>query len=455
MVPAIRSPKALLAFLGKLPAIRLIIPLGCGGGKKQIFTDLKKLKVIARQNAFRSIPGNDSIRQARLPRLVPRKRISDIGHSPSEISRTAESRAKRLFSHQLRLKLAGRKPSRPSPAPKPRTKLDAVFLQQVKKLNVHHALATQNYIARVRLDEAGNMVEERTRKAAEHDARAKALRAKSKLQAAASKSNQESSTSSNLRPKSLSKVSCGTNYVGQRELHKEKGALDEHLARISAGKIQPRRPFPGFRREGTFFEKVDTYKAQVYDEMMRQQLKIDEDARAEAARIVALAEEEERQRREREEQRIHAQIRVAWRERMEREMALGEELKAAEEDIGVERPQVRRTSLLSPLLMLRVNTCGKAIEFVGRLSKGASYRARQHFPAAVRFFVLNHRRPDYKKRLPRERIHRELLVYHPDKFNARILPFIKEDQRLLASSTASRVTVILHDLLAVVTAAGG
>ncbi|KAE9399347.1 hypothetical protein BT96DRAFT_820678 [Gymnopus androsaceus JB14] len=65
----------------------------------------------------------------------------------------------------------------------------------------------------------------------------------------------------------------------------------------------------------------------------------------------------------------------------------------------------------------------------------------------IRHFLLSTRRPGNHAKNAKERLRRELLLFHPDKFNARVLPYVEEVNWAQAVEGAVRVTVILHSLL--------
>ncbi|KAJ4473880.1 hypothetical protein J3R30DRAFT_3296461 [Lentinula aciculospora] len=65
----------------------------------------------------------------------------------------------------------------------------------------------------------------------------------------------------------------------------------------------------------------------------------------------------------------------------------------------------------------------------------------------ISYFVLSTKRPGYERKHAKERLRHELLHYHPDKFVARVLPYVMEEERENVVAGASRVTSVLYDLL--------
>ncbi|KAL4073633.1 hypothetical protein J3A83DRAFT_4090902 [Scleroderma citrinum] len=66
----------------------------------------------------------------------------------------------------------------------------------------------------------------------------------------------------------------------------------------------------------------------------------------------------------------------------------------------------------------------------------------------VRAFVLHALRPLALEKSAKDRVKAEVLRFHPDKFNAQVLPKVREDQRDLAQGLAGAIVRTLTTLLA-------
>ncbi|KIK70074.1 hypothetical protein GYMLUDRAFT_67335 [Collybiopsis luxurians FD-317 M1] len=525
MLPIFKPPTFPELF-SKLPALRAILPWGAGlGGKrKQTTTSVKKQKSIALLRSHRGIPRQPTVR---MPPLMPRKRASDLGRSPSEIyRRAAELRAKRA-NNRNKKPLAPKPTTAPPQVPprtytppnaetsfnfeqgtlkdkfnyafkktrgtsRPRIQAEKIFFHEMNKLNFRHALLTENFENLVRLDEAAKLAGEREKEAAEHDARAKELREKLKQQAtpeAAWKLNKgpppvmpNSRPPRYSAPKSLAAVSPSTRILAADQVLKDAAVWQAHRARINAGEIPPDTPFPNLRRGGSLYEQLDAGKdpiwPQVREERMREARRGWEERHQEekvCAEEMAHAEEKARAEDhaqahlQKREQELQEQIRRAWYQRMNRESALAKEVKAAEEE---DAPGPFATPAIDQPAFVRWDRYRRAwAALKGEIDEEIPaplvlsqlpwpqfndiFSLDDFNPEAIKIFLLNHRRPGFKAVRVKQRLRHELLLYHPDKFNVRVLPHVAEDQREIVSAAATLVTIILQDLIRFVVARGG
>ncbi|KAH7882462.1 hypothetical protein F5I97DRAFT_1816957 [Phlebopus sp. FC_14] len=67
---------------------------------------------------------------------------------------------------------------------------------------------------------------------------------------------------------------------------------------------------------------------------------------------------------------------------------------------------------------------------------------------AVQAFIFHPHHPSAVVQSRRERVRVEVLRFHPDKFNTRILPKVKESQRAIAREVAGAVARILTRIMA-------
>ncbi|KAE9392077.1 hypothetical protein BT96DRAFT_783926, partial [Gymnopus androsaceus JB14] len=67
--------------------------------------------------------------------------------------------------------------------------------------------------------------------------------------------------------------------------------------------------------------------------------------------------------------------------------------------------------------------------------------------ANIGYFLLSPRRPGYVSKHAKDRLRQTILLYHPDKFNSRVLPYVMKEEREMVAAGASEVTAILNSLL--------
>ncbi|GAW08142.1 hypothetical protein LENED_010188 [Lentinula edodes] len=291
-------------------------------------------------------------------------------------------------------------------------------------------------------------------------------------------------------------------WARQEEILQEHRARRAHQDRIAAGEIPPNTPLPQpLRPQWSLWEKARIGLDKVYQEVaeerkMREKKEREqrearrkqeeEAARAAWAQQAQARAEEERRRKYTAEQQEQARMKAEWEDKIRRETALAEELKKAEEDKARRRAQAAREtgtagiqrSASIPFIPPQTDDPElfhwemydrrwaairrEGVEFVP-----FPLRFDQlpwpvfHFkPTSVitiddlseddiRFFVLNTKRPGYEGKEAKERLRAELLRYHPDKFGARVLPYVLEvnEEREKVMEGAKRVTEVLYQLL--------
>ncbi|KAF9071840.1 hypothetical protein BDP27DRAFT_461189 [Rhodocollybia butyracea] len=511
MFPSLEQPLQVAGIRLNYSFIRSHLPWG----KKKTNTSVKKEKSITRQRSDHRLNRDPSERELRCPPRFPRKRIGEIHRqSSSFVRRAAELRAQRVSVHKsfhkkepaLQKKKPVRQPCRrpyryycgpkikpetpqdkidfaykeaQQKLPKPHTFEDTIFVQQMRELKIRNRILTENFNHRVVLDELEKTAGERLKQQAEHDSRAEQLRAKLQRQF------QELDRTWTLdrppldfgstpkrqprysKPRTLAEVSPTRTLEQQARVVQQEAAQRVHQARIDRGELPPDAPMP-VKDTWSRWEEDRAGMENAYAEVLS------------ARRREAAARAEERLSHE---QRRLAQIRAAWHERMERETALTEALKVAQEakarDAAREQtrraaaaPKVNPTPAAAPKIPAPKQYAWELYESKWAVLNGGT--GADEVEAAIPFlqmpwpqflpvnslddfnaddissFLLCTTRPGYQTQFAKQRLRQTLLLYHPDKFNPRVLPYVREEDRVLVAAGASRVTVIIHKLLQVV-----
>lgn len=437
----------------------------------------KAIKSLARYRSNRPIARTPSRPVVRLPPLTPRKRVGSVSRQTSSVRlRAAALRAKRFKAHKMK------RPSQRTPPPKtyripdaqfchkfrpetaqdklnaaheharrhiprPHTFDDAVFIQEMAKLNVRHSFVTENFKYRVMLDENEKMIGERMKQQAEHDARARVLRAQLKQQ---------------QLPAVITFPRPSSSPLSNSAMDPGKIPLITHL------------PVQG---NWSLWDKVTIGLDKVAADLQEERRRKEEVARA---REAAGRAEQARIKRQTAEQQEQERIRRAWMERIIRETELEEQMKVAED----EEETRRKATVASPLTSAprfgppqTVISAEYLWELYERRWAAIKQESMEGVPLLtfdmipwpqirdayavtdlavddISIFLLSTCRPGNQAKTAKERLRRELLLFHPDKFNTRVLRYVAPENRALVIEGAVRVTVILHGLLQDILARG-
>ncbi|KAJ3996742.1 hypothetical protein F5050DRAFT_49802 [Lentinula boryana] len=536
----INLPLTIHGLYAKVPRIISFLPWKRPVSSLKKAKSLRLAQQWSGSQRIRNLTRDPSIPRRGLPQLTPRKRAHPVYRQPSVVrQRAAVMRGKRIdamkapdagkkdpvntHSKPVRQRVAqpAQKRERQDPVPDarlrheaaqrkldalcgyvgrtgpmPRTHEDTVFIEQMQKMNLHHRFITERFNNRVRLDEAQDMVEERLRLQAEHDKRAAELRARAKQEQQdcpkpSSQPPPPSTPRSHLNPLKPSQPpaseSLRRNWALQEEILRTDAERRAHQARIAAGEIAPNTRLP-VQGEWSLWEKARVGLDRIYQEVNEERKARERKAKEERIRREAEAHraayareaearaEEERFRKQTQEQQAQARMKAAWEDRIRRETALAEELKAAEaEKARSQAAQQQTRSASIPFIPPQSNDPElynwemyerrwAAIKREGVEVVPFPLRFDQlpwpmfHFKPTlididdlcedeISYFVLSTKRPGYQKKYAKERLRHELLHYHPDKFNARVLPYMLDEEREKAVAGASKVTIILHNLL--------
>ncbi|KAJ3976160.1 hypothetical protein EV361DRAFT_884864 [Lentinula raphanica] len=542
-------PLTLQGICAQVPKITSFLPW------KRPVSNLKKVKSLrlgqrSSSHRLNGLSREPSLPRRKLPPLIPRKRAHNVLKQPSIVrQRAAAMRGKRVEalrasntrkkdlvtpptppvgqpapepmfvqpSAEVRLrrqaaqqKLDGACNYAQRTGPRPRTLKDAVFVEQMAKMNFRHRFLTERFKARAQLDEAQDRVEERKREQVEHDRRAEELRAKKAQQQ--HRSNQQPYPQPRQHtaaapaqpspprffrqgppppPPPPPSESLRREWAHQNDVFQADAEWRAHQARIKAGEIPPNTRLP-VKGEWSIWEKVRVGMDRIYQEvdeaqkMRERQAKEERIRREEELRRAAWAKQaearaqEERMRKLNQEQQAQARLRAAWEEKVKRETALAAELRAAEEEKArvqaaaaaagmparpasipfippqTNDPELYRWEIYDRRWAAIKREGVEVVPFPLRFdqvpwpmfySKPTMMDIDDLSETEISHFVLNSRRPGFERKSAKERLRYELLHYHPDKFNARVLPYVLEEERQKVVEGATKVTVILHNLL--------
>lgn len=227
--------------------------------------------------------------------------------------------------------------------------------------------------------------------------------------------------------------------------------------------IQQRREENEKKRQAEEKERVEAERRRVREErerLERQRKLVEEQQRkAKEAREKFLREERERRAREREAQEREAREREAReREAKEREEREREAKKREHEARERAEAQEKSQALVQFFKLyedkwaeLRTNAMLSSIDF--KELPWPTLELKYFTPEeitqdGVRAFVFHALRPVAPEKSAKDKVKAEVLRFHPDKFNARVLPKVREDQRGLAAELAGAIVRTLTTLLA-------
>ena len=285
------------------------------------------------------------------------------------------------------------------------TNEEKIFVQQLRRLHLDSAFRNDLSRYRETAERAEEETPERLRTYAEHDEEAARLREEAKVRA------------EELR------------IIQQRREENEKKRQAEEKERVEAERRRVREERERLERQRKLVEEQQRKAREAREKFLRE----------ERERRVREREAREREAKEREEREREAKE----REREARERAEAQEKSQAlmqffklYEDKWTE---------------LKTNFMLSSIDF--RELPWPTLELKHFTPEEITqegvcAFVLHALRPVAPEKSARDRVKAEVLRFHPDKFNARVLPKVREDQHGLAEELAGAIVRALTTLLA-------
>lgn len=410
-------------FAQLLAAIRSRIPWA----KKRTYTNVKKQSSVSR------VCCDPSVKELRLPRRFPRKCIGKIYRQPSIILRAAELRAKRASFRKKRslprpnAEYCGPRVGSETARDKPLSLEEKILAryQELEARRTHflHEISGQ----RVRLNDLGKTAYERLEQQAEHDVRAKELRAKLK--------QKHRSPPFNAKVSALPSI-----YELADNRLQFDGAYRTHQGWFERGEIPPGTRMP-FRNEWSIWEGVRIRTEKDYAKVCKNRRK--------AVREVDAQVEEE-----------HIRTRMGAGRALVADEQKDADQDAAAHDASIPfiPPQTDDPELYAWEIFDRRWAAIKceSNEKVPFLLGFRQVPWPQFIPAGslkdfdesnIRHFLLSPRRPGYASRDTKNRIRQSILLYHPDKFNSHVLPHVIAEERGMVAAGASEITAHLNSLL--------